>query len=76
MQGDVKKFKVYVKNPKTGKIEQNVTAFKIISEKHRSSGKWVHPGIPPTRILEKILKYSEQLWITEIFPAIKRKYEE
>lgn len=63
------------KNPKTGKIEKSVTAFKIISEKHRGTGKWIHPGVPPAKILEKALKWSEQLWQTELFPAIKAKYE-
>ncbi len=63
------------KNPKTGKIEKSITAFRVISEKHKGTGKWIHPGTPPTNILEKALKWSEQLWQNELFPAIKAKYE-
>lgn len=63
------------KNPKTGKVEKNITAFRVISDKHKGTGKWVHPGTPPAEILQKALQWSEQLWQTELFPAIKTKYE-
>lgn len=63
------------KNPKTGKVEKSITAFRVISEKHKGTGKWVHPGTPPAKIFEKVIKYAEQLWQTELFPAIKTKYE-
>jgi len=63
------------KNPKTGKVEKSITAFRVISEKHKGTGKWVHPGTPPANILEKAFKWSEQLWETELFPAMKMKYE-
>jgi hypothetical protein len=63
------------KNPKTGKIEKSITAFRVISEKHKGTGKWVHPGTPPADILQKALKWSEQLWQNELFLAIKTKYE-
>jgi hypothetical protein len=63
------------KNPKTGKVEKSITAFRVISEKHKGTGKWVHPGTPPAEILEKAFKWSEQLWQTELFLAIKAKYE-
>jgi hypothetical protein len=64
------------KNPKTGKVEKSITAFRVISEKHKESGKWVHPGTVPVKILEKAFKWSEQLWQNELFPAIKAKYED
>jgi hypothetical protein len=63
------------KNPKTGGVEKSITAFRVISEKHRGTGKWVHPGTPPVNILEKAFKWSEQLWETELFPAMKLRYE-
>lgn len=62
-------------NPKTGKVEKSITAFRVISDKHKDAGKWIHPGTPPANILEKAFKWSEQLWQNELFPAIKAKYE-
>ena len=62
------------KNAKTGKVERKITAFRIISEKHKGTGKWIHPGTPPARILEQTFKSLEQILNTQIFPAIKDKY--
>jgi hypothetical protein len=73
---NIKRISVFQnKNPKSGKIEKSIMAFRVISEKHKEKGKWFHPGTPSVKILEKVFKYSEQLWQTEIFPAIKAKYE-
>jgi hypothetical protein len=62
------------KNARTGKVEQKITAFRVISEKHRGTGKWVHPGRPPANILEQTFKSLEQILNTQIFPAIRDKY--
>lgn len=62
------------KNPKTGKVERNITVFRVISEKHKSQGKWNHPGIAPAKILEETHKWIETVWQNEIFPRIKQKY--
>lgn len=76
LSNDIKAVSVFQnKNPGTGKVERNVVAFRVISEKHRESGKWNHPGTPPARILEETFKWIEQQWQTQIFPAIKAKYE-
>jgi hypothetical protein len=73
---DLKNISVFQnKNPNTGKVERSVVAFRVISDKNKESGKWNHPGTPPARILEETFKYIEQQWQTQIFPAIKAKYE-
>lgn len=64
------------KNPKTGKIERNITVFRVISEKHKSQGKWNHPGTAPAKILEETYRWVETIWKNEIFPKIKQKYGE
>jgi len=77
LPNDIKSVSVFQnKNPKTGKVERSVVAFRVISDKHRSSGKWVHPGTPPARILEDTFKWIEQEWQSQIFPALKAKYEQ
>lgn len=63
------------KNPATGKVERNVMAFRVISEKHRSSGKWIHPGTPPARIMEETFKWVSQTFYQQILPDLKKKYE-
>lgn len=73
---DIKSVSVFQnKNQKTGKVERSIVAFRVISDKHKTSGKWVHPGTPPARILEDTFKWIEQQWQTQIFPALKEKYE-
>lgn len=64
------------KNPSTGKVERNIKVFRVISEKHKSEGKWNHPGTKPARIMEETYGWVETVWKNEILPKIKQKYGE
>lgn len=62
------------KNEKTGKVERNIMTFRVISEKHKSEGKWNHPGRPAEKILEQTFEFVQKSWQQEILPVLKEKY--
>lgn len=61
-------------NPETGKVERNVMTFRVISEKHKGTGKWEHPGRPGQKILDETYEHVKNMWEKEILPALKSKY--
>lgn len=67
---------VQSKNPKSGRIERTVMTYRIISEKHRGSGKWEHPGNSGYNILKDTHTYVKNLWEKTILPELKKKYNE
>jgi hypothetical protein len=63
-------------NPKSGKVERSIMTFRVISEKHRNSGKWQYPaGKPKKEILKDVYRWIEHTWQSQIFPELKNKYE-
>jgi hypothetical protein len=62
-------------NPRTNRVERNIMTFRVISDKHKDSGKWNHPGRNAENILEDAYKWVENTWQNDIFPELKRKYE-
>lgn len=62
-------------NPKTGKVERSFTTFRVISEKHRGTGKWEHPGRLGEDILQQTFKWLQDEWQQKFLPELKRKYE-
>lgn len=62
-------------NPKTGKVERSFMTFRVISEKHRGTGKWEHPGRLGEDILQKTFKWLQDEWQQKFLPELKRKYE-
>lgn len=68
---------VYQKyNPETKRVERNIMTFRIISEKHRNSGKWQYPANRPKKqVLKEVFQWIEQAWQSSILPELKNKYE-
>lgn len=62
-------------NPRTNRVERNIMTFRTISDKHKDSGKWNHPGRSPENILEDVYKWVDNTWKNDILPELKRKYE-
>lgn len=62
-------------NEKTGRVERDIMTFRVISEKHRGTGKWEHPGRQGEKILEKTYEWIEKTWQREILPELQRKYK-
>jgi hypothetical protein len=63
-------------NPQTKRVERNIMTFRVISEKHRNSGKWQYPaGRPKKEVLKDVFRWVEQTWQAKILPELKAKYE-
>lgn len=62
-------------NPRTKQIERKIMTFRVISEKHRGTGKWEHPGREGKKYFDDTIKWIEKTWKTEILPEIQKKYK-
>lgn len=58
----------------TGTVKKDVMTFRVISEKSRNEGAWVHPGRPGSKIMDKAFEWAMQTWEREILPAVFEKY--
>lgn len=56
-----------------GKAQRSIVTFRIASEKHRSQGKWEHPGNAATDILEAATKWAIETWEKEVAPSLVGK---
>jgi hypothetical protein len=57
-----------------GTVKKDVMTFRIISEKSRNEGAWIHPGRPGNKIMDKAFEWAMQTWEREILPAVFEKY--
>lgn len=62
-------------NDKTGKVQRDIMTFRIISEKHKDEGKWIHPGRVGSKLMEKAFEWAEREWEQKILPEVLGKYE-
>lgn len=59
---------------KTGKVRRDVMTFRVITEKHRGEGKWVHPGMKAKKILDQSFEWAMEEWTEKILPEVLSKY--
>jgi len=64
---------VYQSMDDKGKPQRSIITFRIVSEKHRSQGKWEHPGNAPVDILEEATKWAVETWEKEVAPKLLGK---
>lgn len=57
------------------KVKRDVMTFRVISEKHREEGKWVHPGRPGDKLMDKAFDWAMTTWENEILPDILGSYD-
>ncbi len=65
---------VYQTKQKDGSVRRDVMTFRVISEKSRNEGAWVHPGRKGNKIMDKAFEWAMQTWERDILPAIFEKY--
>jgi len=65
---------VYQTKQKDGSVRRDIMTFRVISEKHKNEGLWVHPGRQGNKILDKAFDWAMQTWEKDILPAIFEKY--
>ena len=49
--------------------------FRVISEKHKDQGLWIHPGRTGANLFEKAHEWAQQTWENQIMPEILKEYE-
>lgn len=67
---------VYQSKGKDGNVRRDVMTFRVISEKHRSEGLWVHPGMEGKKLMDKAFDWAIDAWERQILPNILGKYSE
>ena len=65
---------VYQTKMKDGTVRKDIMTFRVISEKSRNEGAWIHPGRPGNKILDKAFEWAMGTWERDILPAIFEKY--
>lgn len=58
----------------TGKVRRDVMTFRIITERHREEGKWIHPGMEGKKLMDKAFEWAMNEWDNKILPEVLGKY--
>lgn len=49
-----------------GLIQRTALTFRVVSSKHKGTGRWVHPGIKPKKLMEEAWAWAQREWDTKI----------
>jgi hypothetical protein len=66
---------VYQRKDESGKVRKDVMTFRVISEKHKNEGLWIHPGRQGDKLMNKAFEWAVSTWERDILPAIFAKYK-
>lgn len=66
---------IYQHKNEKGAVQRSLVTFRVVSEKHKGTGKWVHPGLQGAHILDQAFFFAEQLFETDILPSILERFK-
>jgi hypothetical protein len=66
---------IYQSKTPSGKMRRDIMTFRIVSEKHKQTGKWVYPGLEAYKLMDKAFEASVKEFEDQILPSILAKYE-
>lgn len=52
------------------KVQKQIMTFRVVSSKHKGTGRWVHPGFEAKEFLKEGLEWAKQEWETKYMPQI------
>jgi hypothetical protein len=52
-------------------VRKDIMTFRIVSSKHKGTGRWMHPGIPAHRFFDEAYNWALDQWEKEIKPDIE-----
>ncbi len=59
------------KNPNgSSSVKRAVMTFRVVSSKHKGTGRWFHPGNKPVLIFDEAYRWGQQHWETVVLPKI------
>ena len=66
---------IYQSKTPSGKVRRDIMTFRIASEKHKQTGKWVYPGLEAYKLMDKAFEASVKEFEDQILPSILAKQE-
>lgn len=55
------------------KVGRFVMTFRVASSKHKGGGKWQHPGLEATNLMDEAMKWATETWSSKIAPNLLSK---
>jgi hypothetical protein len=56
------------------KVQRQIMTFRVVSSKHKGTGRWVHPGFEGKDFLKDGFEWAKQEWDTKIVPEILNQF--
>jgi hypothetical protein len=53
-------------------VQRQILTFRVVSSKHKGTGRWMHPGFEGKKFLEEGLDWAKKEWDSKILPDILR----
>lgn len=53
-------------------VQRQIMTFRIVSSKHKGTGRWVHPGFEAKKFLDEAYEWAMREWNQNILPQILR----
>lgn len=70
----LKNVQVYqTKDKATGTTRRDILTFRIVHDKHKDEGLWMHPGLQGVKIFDEAFDWALNTWEREIVPSILNK---
>ena len=66
---------VYQTKGQDGAVRRDVMTFRVVSEKQKADGKWMHPGRDASKFMDRALDWAMRTFENEMLPAILAKYD-
>jgi len=57
------------------KVSRQIMTFRIVSSKHKGTGRWVHPGLTPRKFLDEAYRWANETWENQILPELQKELE-
>ena len=51
-------------------VKKEIMTFRIVSSKHKSQGRWDHPGLQAVKLMDEAYQWALKTWETAIVPQI------
>jgi len=66
---------IYQTQTASGNVRRDIMTFRMVSDKSKKDGKWVHPGLEPKNFMDKAFEDMQEIWERDILPEILKQYE-
>jgi hypothetical protein len=66
---------IYQKKNDKGQVKKEIMTFRIISDKMKGDGRWVHPGGKAYHLIDESFFWCMQKWDNEILPEILNSFK-